>query len=160
MGHVVMCDNEAMAMKLDRLVTHCMMFGILLSIASSAMAEEAVPVSCPSAPVCGCQDGTVDPSTRAPALAGGLQSGVPQETVTEALGVEAQSPKPPALFSDAQGHIGIGTNSPSAELDVSGEVMVRGISGDGAGKVVCVKSDGTLGTCSTAASGSGSCDCN
>ena len=44
-------------------------------------------------------------------------------------------------------------------LDVNGEVDASGVSGDGTGKVVCVKSDGDLGTCSDAPDGSGVCSC-
>lgn len=46
------------------------------------------------------------------------------------------------------------------DLYLSGELNVGGVSGDGAGKTVCVKSDGNLGTCSTAPNASGVCTCN
>jgi len=44
-------------------------------------------------------------------------------------------------------------------LHVVGEVNITGISGDGNGKAVCIKSDRTLGTCSDAVGGSGTCTC-
>lgn len=42
----------------------------------------------------------------------------------------------------------------------SGEVDIGSISGDGTGKVVCIKSDGDLGTCSNQPNGSGICTCS
>jgi len=57
------------------------------------------------------------------------------------------------------GNVGIGTTSPTAKLHVAGEAKVTGVSGDGTGKVVCVKSDGDLGTCSSGVSETGTCDC-
>ena len=42
---------------------------------------------------------------------------------------------------------------------LSGETKVSGVSGDGTGKAVCVKSDGNLGTCSDAVGASGTCTC-
>jgi len=45
------------------------------------------------------------------------------------------------------------------DLDVNGEVDASGVSGDGSGKVVCVKSDGNLGTCSDAPDANGVCSC-
>jgi hypothetical protein len=39
------------------------------------------------------------------------------------------------------------------------EVTVGGVASDGTGKVVCIKSDGNLGTCSDAPDGSGVCTC-
>jgi len=42
---------------------------------------------------------------------------------------------------------------------IEGELNVSGIRGDGSGKVVCVKADGNLGTCSDAPDGSGVCTC-
>ena len=46
------------------------------------------------------------------------------------------------------------------DLNLSGEAKIGGISGDGTGKAVCVKSDGNLGTCSTQPNSSGVCTCN
>ena len=49
----------------------------------------------------------------------------------------------------------------SGNLTVGGEAKISGISGDGTGKVVCVKSDGNLGTCGDAPNASGVCTiCN
>jgi hypothetical protein len=61
---------------------------------------------------------------------------------------------------DSSGNVGIGTKTPGARLDVAGEAKISGISGDGKGKVVCIKSDGTLGTCSSGISFNGTCTCN
>lgn len=47
----------------------------------------------------------------------------------------------------------------SGDIKIEDEVEVVGVSGDGSGKAVCVKSDGNLGTCSTAPNGSGVCTC-
>ena len=58
------------------------------------------------------------------------------------------------------GNVGIGTVNPTATLDVNGEAKIGGVAGDGTGKAVCVKSDGTLGTCSSALSAFGTCGCN
>lgn len=44
-------------------------------------------------------------------------------------------------------------------LNLSGELYVGGVSADGTGKVVCIKSDGNLGTCSTQPNASGVCTC-
>lgn len=41
-----------------------------------------------------------------------------------------------------------------------GEVTIDSISADGVGKVVCIKADGSLGTCSDAPDGTGACTCN
>lgn len=68
------------------------------------------------------------------------------------------------IYGDfALSRLGIGLNlgdPPTATLDVSGEARVRGISGDGTGKAVCVKADGNLGTCGGAVNASGVCACN
>ena len=47
----------------------------------------------------------------------------------------------------------------NGDVDMNGELDVAGISGDGSGSVVCVKSDGDLGTCSDAPDASGNCTC-
>ena len=68
-----------------------------------------------------------------------------------------------AVTSDAniEGNVGIGTGGvPAAKLHVVGEAKITGISGDGTGKAVCIKSDGNLVTCSTAPNASGVCTCN
>lgn len=44
-------------------------------------------------------------------------------------------------------------------VDVSGELTFAGVSSDGTGKALCVKSDGAVGTCSTVPNGSGVCTC-
>lgn len=46
------------------------------------------------------------------------------------------------------------------DLNLSGEIKIGGISGDGVGKVACVKADGNLGTCTTQPNASGVCTCN
>lgn len=63
--------------------------------------------------------------------------------------------------TNIEGNVGIGAGgAPTAKLHVVGEAKITGISGDGTGKTVCIKSDGNLGTCSTAPNGSGICTCN
>lgn len=57
------------------------------------------------------------------------------------------------------GNLGIGTTTPNSKLHVIGEANISGISGDGTGKVVCIKSDGNLGTCSTTVGAGGTCTC-
>lgn len=57
------------------------------------------------------------------------------------------------------GSVGIGDITPDALLDVAGEFRADGIAGDGNGKVVCIKSDGDLGTCSDQPGASGTCTC-
>lgn len=59
---------------------------------------------------------------------------------------------------DGSGNVGIGTQLPGVRLEVSGgEVKFSSIN-DGTGKLVCIKSDGNLGTCSNQPSG-GTCTC-
>lgn len=58
------------------------------------------------------------------------------------------------------GNLGVGNANPVAKLDVIGEVKFSGVSGDGNGKAVCVKSDGTLGTCTNQPNSSGVCTCS
>jgi hypothetical protein len=41
----------------------------------------------------------------------------------------------------------------------TGEMSASGISADGSGKVVCIKSDGFLGTCSSVVGAGGTCTC-
>jgi hypothetical protein len=55
------------------------------------------------------------------------------------------------------GNVGIGTTNPSADLHVSGEVKISGVSGTG--KIVCVKPDQTFGTCTSGPDLSGTCKC-
>ncbi len=47
----------------------------------------------------------------------------------------------------------------AGNLDVTGEATIGGVSSDGVGKVVCVKEDKTLGTCSSAILEDGTCTC-
>jgi cysteine-rich repeat protein len=58
------------------------------------------------------------------------------------------------------GNLGIGTTSPGSKLHVIGEANISGISKDGTGKVVCIRSDGNLGTCTTTMDATGTCTCN
>jgi hypothetical protein len=51
-------------------------------------------------------------------------------------------------------------NANRATIDSSGELEINSISGDGTGKVVCIKGDGNLGTCTNAPNGSGVCSCS
>lgn len=46
------------------------------------------------------------------------------------------------------------------DLNIAGEAKIGGISGDGNGKTVCIRSDGNLGTCSNQPNSSGVCTCN
>jgi hypothetical protein len=65
-----------------------------------------------------------------------------------------------------QGFAGVDVHSTSTNLiqlrnnvDVTGEVDISGISGDGAGSAVCIKSNGELGTCSSGVGAGGTCTC-
>lgn len=57
---------------------------------------------------------------------------------------------------NVSGKVGIDTKTPREKLDVNGnisvtgEINITGIAGDGAGAIVCIKSNGQLGTCSVA----------
>lgn len=64
-----------------------------------------------------------------------------------------------AYFDPTTEYVGLGTNAPAAKLHVVGEARITGVSGDGNGKAVCIKSDGNLGTCSDVVSVSGTCTC-
>jgi len=48
----------------------------------------------------------------------------------------------------------------NAQLILVGEVYMSGISEDGTGKVVCIKSDKTQGTCAASSIGVSTCTCN
>lgn len=63
-------------------------------------------------------------------------------------------------LSIKSGNVGIGTTTPAAKLEVNGETRLTGVSSDGTGKVVCVKNDGNLGTCTNAPNASGVCSCS
>jgi len=58
------------------------------------------------------------------------------------------------VVNSTTGNVGIGTTSPTSTLHVVGEASISGIAGDGTNKCVCIKSDGTLGTCTCS-----SCTC-
>ena len=60
-------------------------------------------------------------------------------------------------IDEATTSVGIGTATPEAKLHVKGTVKIEGTSFI-AGKVVCVKTDGNLGTCSNVPTASG-CTC-
>ncbi len=60
---------------------------------------------------------------------------------------------------DPNGEVGIGDTTPDALLDVGGEMRADGVSGDGSGKVMCIKSNGDFGTCSSVVGVSGTCTC-
>lgn len=51
------------------------------------------------------------------------------------------------------------TESTTDLCEIQTELNVAGISADGTGKAVCIKSDGNLGTCSDAVGASGTCTC-
>ncbi|NCP66945.1 hypothetical protein GW756_01410 [bacterium] len=51
-------------------------------------------------------------------------------------------------------------NSPVATMSSTGELEVNSVSSDGTGKVVCIKNDGNLGTCTNAPNASGVCSCS
>ena len=44
-------------------------------------------------------------------------------------------------------------------IDTSQEISMDGISSDGTGKVVCIKADGNLGTCTSTVGAGGTCTC-
>jgi len=50
--------------------------------------------------------------------------------------------------------------SVTGNATISGEAKIGGVASDGAGKVVCVKGDGNLGTCFTMFPTSGTCTCS
>ena len=52
-----------------------------------------------------------------------------------------------------------GTLTEAVRVDSAQEIDLAGVSGDGTGATVCVKSDGNLGTCSDQPNGSGVCTC-
>lgn len=55
----------------------------------------------------------------------------------------------------ANGNVGLGVSNPSFKLSLDGEMKVTGV--NTTGKVVCVKGDGTMGTCGTAPDVTGVC---
>ena len=55
---------------------------------------------------------------------------------------------------------GHGLSSSGSYLLIEDELIVSSIASDGTGKVVCIKSDGMLGTCSDAPNVSGACTCS
>jgi len=48
----------------------------------------------------------------------------------------------------------------SMNATIYGDVNITSVSGDGSGKVVCIKADGNLGTCSDAPGAGGTCTCS
>lgn len=46
------------------------------------------------------------------------------------------------------GNVGIGSTAPGQKLDVTGDIRGSGFSAAGTGEIVCVKANGSLGTCS------------
>ncbi|MBI2653902.1 hypothetical protein HYX02_03760 [Candidatus Woesearchaeota archaeon] len=64
-----------------------------------------------------------------------------------------------AMRIDKRGYVGIGDTTPDAMLDVAGEMRADGVALDGSGKVVCIKSNGDFGTCSSVAASDGTCTC-
>jgi len=69
------------------------------------------------------------------------------------------SPAGTVMTLTQAGNVGVGTATPNSKLDVVGEVNITGVSGDGTGKVVCIKSNGNLGTCSSVVALDGTCTC-
>lgn len=65
----------------------------------------------------------------------------------------------PVFIVLKNGRVGIGDQTPDALLDVAGEMRADGVSGDGSGKLVCIKADGDFGTCSDAPGAGGTCTC-
>lgn len=55
---------------------------------------------------------------------------------------------------------GSGTRFVRMTIAHDGEVDIASVSGDGTGKVVCIKSDGNLGTCTTTVGAGGTCTCS
>ncbi|MFH1640505.1 MAG: hypothetical protein ABIA66_00940 [Candidatus Omnitrophota bacterium] len=62
--------------------------------------------------------------------------------------------------SASEGHIFYVGSSDVAHIGPNGEASFDGISGDGNGKAVCIKSDGNLGTCTNQPDASGVCNCS
>lgn len=60
----------------------------------------------------------------------------------------------------SDGNVGIGTVNPRAKFDLQGEAYISGVGGDGSGKVICIKSDGNLGTCTSVVGVGGDCTCS
>jgi hypothetical protein len=63
------------------------------------------------------------------------------------------------IIKNTTRYVGINTTNPASTLTVNGEANITGISGDGTGKVVCIKSDGSLGTCTDQPAVDGTCTC-
>ena len=53
-----------------------------------------------------------------------------------------------------------GNTTIDGNVSASGETSIGGVTADGTGKVVCIKSDGDLGTCTDAPGATGTCTCN
>ena len=65
-----------------------------------------------------------------------------------------------SMLNNGNVGIGNGLQVPEATLHVDGETRLTGVSSDGTGKLVCIKADQNLGTCTTAPTASGTCGCS
>lgn len=63
------------------------------------------------------------------------------------------------LVSDFSGGSTIAATMDNATFDLDLELNAQGVSADGAGKALCIKSDGNIGTCTDAVNATGLCDC-
>ena len=83
----------------------------------------------------------------------------PQNQVTYAFRVGLTS-NVPTISSVGSNNLLIADNlRVTGNSNITGDSYIGGIKSDGTGKVVCIKSDGGLGTCSTTVDASGVCTC-